>query len=82
MVDGLSKEKKLVSWRPPPPGSLKLNVDGGDERQTRSADIRVHCNCKWEVLFMFSRHVGGEEFQSSIGVGHFRSSSCLLSHFH
>lgn len=59
MVCGLSKGQRVVSWRPPPLGTLKFNVDSAARGKLGPTGMGgVLRNCKGEVLFLFSKHVG------------------------
>ena len=54
------KVRKSILWSPPPIGWLKFNVDGATRGKPGPTGIGgVLRNCNGDVLFMFSKYVGG-----------------------
>ena len=59
MECGPAKVRRPIFWSPPPIGVSKLNVVGAARGKPGQAGIGgVLRNSKWEILFMFSKHVG------------------------
>ena len=54
---GSSKVRSSIHWSPPPFGVLKFNMGGASRGKPGPASVGGKlCNCKGEVLIMFSKH--------------------------